>query len=65
MVRAHTTNDLPLDRRMDFFRRLVVAQDYDMSIAEAREMLCDLYGLDETQVCQIEREGLENNWPPL
>jgi hypothetical protein len=65
MVQANMTNDLPLHRRMEFFHRLVVAQDYGMSVAESREMLFHLYGLDETQVVRIEREGVKNNWPPL
>ena len=65
MVQADSTNSLPLQRRMELFQRLVVAQDYGMSVAEAREMLFHLYGVDETQVIGIEREGVENNWPPL
>ena len=65
MVQAGTKTSVPLQRRMECFDRLVIAQDYGMSTAEAREMLFHLYGLDETQVVQIEREGIENNWPPL
>jgi hypothetical protein len=66
MVQVDSTNSLPpLQRRMEIFHRLVVAQDYGMSIEEAREMLFHLYGLDATQVVRIEREGLENDWPPL
>jgi hypothetical protein len=65
MVQEDSTNSLPLQRRMELFHRLVLAQDYGMSVAEAREMLFHLYGVDETQVVRIEREGIENNWPPL
>jgi len=65
MVQVDSTNSLPLQRRMEIFYRFVVAQDYGMSTAEAREMLFHLDGLDATQVVRIEREGLENNWPPL
>ena len=57
--------DLPESRRKELFRLLVVAQDYAMSVAEAREMACDLFGLVETQVVRIEEEGLESDWPPL
>ena len=56
--------DLPESRRKELFHLLVVAQDYAMSVAEAREMACDLFGLMETQVVQIEEEGLESDWPP-
>jgi hypothetical protein len=50
---------------MELFRLLVVAQDYAMSVAEAREMVCTLFGLEESQIVQIEEEGLDRNWPPL
>jgi len=65
MVQTNTTNDLPVNRRMEVFHRLVVAQDYGMSVTEARVMLCDLYGLGEPEIVQIEQEGLETDWPPL
>lgn len=45
------------------FYLLVMAQDYAMSVAEARQMASDLFGLAATQVVQIEQEGLENTWP--
>ena len=57
--------DLPKSRRKEVFRLLVVAQDYRMSVSEAREMACDLFGLVVTQVVRIEQEGLESDWPPL
>jgi len=55
----------PESRRQELFQLLVVAQDYGMSVAEAREMACDLFGLEATHVVRIEQEGLENDWPPL
>jgi hypothetical protein len=60
-----TTVGLPEPRRKELFRLLVVAQDYGMGVPEARKMLCDLFGIMETQVLRIEREGLERTWPPL
>jgi hypothetical protein len=65
MIQEKAVVDLPESRRKELFRLLVVAQDYAMSVAEAREMACDLFGLMETQVVQIEEEGLESDWPPL
>jgi hypothetical protein len=50
---------------MELFHGLVVAQDYGMVVAEAREILFRVYGPDETQIVRIEREGVKNNWPPL
>jgi hypothetical protein len=65
MTQEKAAVDLPESRRKELFRLLVVAQDYAMSVAEAREVACDLFGLVETQVVQIEHEGLESDWPPL
>jgi hypothetical protein len=65
MVQDTTTVDLSEPRRKELFRLLVVAQDYAMTVPEARTMLCDLFGLMETQVLRIEQEGLDGNWPPL
>ena len=65
MAQAQTTEDLPVSRRMELFHLLVVGQDCGMSVAEAREMVCVLYGLVESQAIRIEHEGLETAWPPL
>ena len=65
MLQEMAAVDLPESRRKEVFRLLVVAQDYRMSVSEAREMACDLFGLVETQVARIEQEGLESDWPPL
>jgi hypothetical protein len=65
MIQEKAATDLPESRRKELFRLLVVAQDYSMSVAEAREMACDLFGLVETQVIRIEQEGLESDRPPL
>jgi hypothetical protein len=65
MAQETTRIDLPESMRKVLFHRLVVAQDYAMSVAEARKMVCDVFAVVETQVVQIEEEGLERNWPPL
>jgi hypothetical protein len=65
MIQENSAVDLPESRRKVLFRLLVVAHDYAMSVAEAREMACDLFGLAETQVAQIEQGGLDSDWPPL
>ena len=59
--------DKPLTepRRKDIFLALVDAQDREMSPAESRKAVAERYGVSEGQVRQIEREGLDNSWPPL
>lgn len=65
MGQNHATVDLPEPRCKELFHLLVVAQDYAMSVSEARKMVCDLYGLMEAQIMRIEQQGLDCNWPPL
>ena len=65
MITENASVLLPELRRKEIFRLLVVAQDYSMSVEEAREMACALFGLVENNVVRIEQEGLENDWPPL
>jgi hypothetical protein len=65
MIQGKVVVDLSESRRKELFNLLVVAQDYAMSVAEARQMACNLFGLAESQVVRIEREGLERTWPPL
>jgi hypothetical protein len=36
-----------------------------MSPAESRKTVAERFGVSEGQVRQIEREGLDNDWPPL
>ena len=65
MIQEEVAVALPESRRKELFRLLVIAQDFAMSVAEARQMACDLFGLAETQVVRIEQEGLDSDWPPL
>jgi hypothetical protein len=55
----------PEPRRKEIFLALVEAQDHRMSPAESRKLVAERFGVSEGQVRQIEREGLDNEWPPL
>ena len=35
------------------------------ALAESRTLIAQQFGLNEQQVRQIEKEGLDNGWPPL
>ena len=59
------TQPLPEDRRKEIFLALVDAQDHDLTVAQSREVVAQRFGVSENQVRQIEREGLDNLWPPL
>jgi hypothetical protein len=52
-------------QRKAIFLALVEAQDGKMSVAASREEIARRFHLTDRQVRVIEREGLENDWPPL
>ena len=47
------------------FLALVTAQDGEMPVAQSRKEIAQRFGITEAEVVRIEREGLDNNWPPL
>ena len=56
---------LPEPRRKEIFLALVEAQDRGMSPAESKKLVAWRFAVSEGQVRQIEREGLDHDWPPL
>jgi hypothetical protein len=52
-------------QRRDIFRALVEAQDRALTVAQSRAAVCEQFGISEAQLRQIEREGLDAEWPPL
>ena len=60
-----STQELPEPRRKEIFLALVDAQDHDMNVAQSRQLVMERFGLSEGQLRQIEREGMDNQWPPL
>jgi uncharacterized membrane protein len=58
--------ELSEERRKEIFRALVEAEDYqEMTRAQARHLVAHRFGIRESRVREIEREGMENFWPPL
>ena len=53
------------DRRKEIFLAIVEAQDRQMDVAQSRKMATEKFGVSESLVRQIEREGMDNQWPPL
>jgi hypothetical protein len=56
---------LPENRRQEVFSALVDAQDHGSDVAHSRKLMVQRFGVSESQVRQIELEGMENQWPPL
>ncbi|HMC89515.1 MAG: hypothetical protein E6K70_08380 [Planctomycetota bacterium] len=65
MSHGQTEHHLPEERRKEIFLALVDAQDNEMTVAQSRKAIAQRFRLDEGQVREIEREGIDNNWPPL
>jgi hypothetical protein len=55
----------PEPRRREIFQALVEAQDSGVGVPQSRKLVAQRFGVTEGQVGQIEREGMENDWPPL
>jgi hypothetical protein len=53
------------DRRKEVFFALVDAQDHGTEVTTSRKLMVERFGVSESQVRQIELEGMENQWPPL
>jgi hypothetical protein len=59
------TDGNPELRRKEVFLALVMAQDQEMSVERSRREIAQRFGITEAEVVRIEREGLDNHWPPL
>ncbi len=59
------TEHLPESQRKEIFDALVDAQDHEMSVFHSRELVAKRFGVTEAKVREIEREGLDRQWPPL
>jgi len=65
MTESTTDQQLTEARRKEIFFALVYAQDHEIDVARSRRLMVKRFGVSESQVQQIEREGIENEWPPL
>jgi hypothetical protein len=64
---TESTSDQQLTEtcRKEIFLALVDAQDHEIDVSHSRRLMVERFGVSESQVRQIEREGMENQWPPL
>ena len=53
------------ERRRETFLALVEAQDDEMPVDLSRKEIAERFGITEGALQHIEREGLDNDWPPL
>ena len=52
-------------QRREIFLAIVEAQDRDLTVAQSRVLVSEKFSVSENIVRDIEREGLDNGWPPL
>ena len=65
MPQGHVEETLPEPRRKEIFLALVDAQDHEIPVAQSFKLIAERFSVQENQVRDIEREGLDNQWPPL
>jgi hypothetical protein len=53
------------ERRKEIFLALVNAQDQHVSVTDSRRWIEERFSVSESQLREIEREGMRNQWPPL
>jgi hypothetical protein len=59
------TNELTEERRKEIFAALVEAQDKGTSVADSWRDVAARFGITRKIMTEIEREGMDNEWPPL
>lgn len=65
MTQENEASQLAEDRRKEIFLAIVDAQDQNMTVAESRSVVAQRFNVTQSQVREIEREGMDQNWPPL
>ena len=58
-------DEIPVEQRQVIFKAVVEAQDGGQSVADSRAAAARQFSVSEDQVKEIEREGMDNQWPPL
>ncbi len=56
---------LTKQQKRDIFRELVSVQDLGNPVKRSRELVSEKFEISESQLKEIEDEGLEEQWPPL
>jgi len=65
MVQEKNESPLFNSRRKEIFLALVETQDQGISVNGSRKIIAERFEVSEDKVKRIEREGLDNDWPPL
>jgi predicted transcriptional regulator len=61
----NTGRRLSTEEKMEIFSHLVATQDAGESVRKSYETTTEHFSISEEQLKTIEKEGLDNEWPPL
>src|SRR5262249_23471229 len=56
---------LTTQQKQEIFQALVSTQDLVQSVRKSYEVVTEKFEINETQLRQIEDEGIDKEWPPL
>ena len=56
---------LTVTQRREIFQTLVATQDEGMKVSQSFEHVSKQYEISDSQIRQIQEEGIEKQWPPL
>jgi hypothetical protein len=61
------TTHTPLSeaQRQEIFAALVAVQDAGAAVVESRHIVASKYDITVEQVREVERKGIDEEWPPL
>jgi len=62
---AEQSDEITVEQRQMIFKAVVEAQDGGQTVTESRAEAARRFSVTEDQVKEIEREGMDNQWPPL
>lgn len=65
MAGSKQMENVPVEDRRAIFLAVVEAQDRGNPVVAARAEVAQRFGVSLELVKSIEREGLDNQWPPL
>jgi hypothetical protein len=65
MADEPTISPITVEQRRAIFRAILEAQDAGVSVPQSRADVARRYAVSESQVKEIESEGMEHEWPPL
>ena len=65
-MESHAADDQRAeDIRKTVFLALVEAQDHGMDVVQSRKLMIERFSVTDAQLREIEREGLDRQWPHL